>query len=88
VHTPGDGGSLLAALDELSGLGGEGDQAALAALRRLERALQTAATAREATAGDAARLDGELAGRPQRLGRVLGQLDEATAGVTRLAGEG
>ncbi|HYB85296.1 MAG TPA: dynamin family protein [Streptosporangiaceae bacterium] len=55
---------------------------------RLERALQTAATARQATAGDAARLDAELAGRLRRLGRVLAQLDEATAGVTRLAVEG
>jgi GTP-binding protein EngB required for normal cell division len=55
---------------------------------RLERALRTAATTREATAGDAARLDTELGGRLQRLDQVLAQLDEATAGVTRLAVEG
>src|SRR6266542_3720288 len=44
---------------------------------RLENALRTAAAAREATAGDAARLDRELAGRQKALDHVLGLLDGA-----------
>ena len=53
---------------------------------RLESALLTAGAAREATAGDAARLDAELAGRVQALGGVFTRLDEATEGVTRAGG--
>jgi len=46
---------------------------------RLESALRTAAVARESTAGEAARLDHELAGRQQVVGDVLALLDEAVA---------
>jgi GTP-binding protein EngB required for normal cell division len=46
---------------------------------RLESALRTAAEARAATDDDAARLDAELAGRQQALGRVFALLDEAAA---------
>ncbi|HEY1345879.1 MAG TPA: hypothetical protein VGF54_12885, partial [Streptosporangiaceae bacterium] len=45
---------------------------------RLESALRTAATAREATADDAAQLDTRLAGRQRALGHVLTLLSEAT----------
>lgn len=45
---------------------------------RLESALHTAATMREATTEDAARLDHELAARQQALCRVLVLLDDAT----------
>jgi Dynamin family len=55
---------------------------------RLESALRTATIAREATAGDAACLDAELAGRLQRLGQVLARLDEASAGITEAGGPG
>jgi GTP-binding protein EngB required for normal cell division len=49
---------------------------------RLESALRTAAAAaREATAGDAAQLDTQLAGRQRALGHVLSLLDGATAGA-------
>ena len=51
---------------------------------RLESALRTAATARESTTGDAARMDHELAARQQALSHVLALLDEAT---TARAGE-
>jgi len=54
---------------------------------RLESALRAAATARAATAGDAARLDSELAARQQALGHVLGLLDQATAGATPAGGD-
>ena len=50
---------------------------------RLEGALRTAATARAATADDAARLDAELADRQRALGHVLVLLEEATVGTTR-----
>ena len=50
---------------------------------RLESALRAAATTRTATAGDAARLDTELAGRQQALDHVLALLDEATAGAAQ-----
>ena len=53
---------------------------------RLESALRTAAAAREATAGDGARLDTELAGRQQVLDHVLTLLDEATAEAIRASG--
>jgi Dynamin family len=53
---------------------------------RLESALRTAATAREATAGDVARLDTELAGRQQALDHVLTLLEEATAEAIRASG--
>jgi small GTP-binding protein len=46
---------------------------------RLESALRTAATAREATAEDAARIDRELAARQEALGHVIGLLDKAVA---------
>ncbi len=46
---------------------------------RLESALRTAATTREATTEDAARLDHELAARQQALSRVLALLDDATS---------
>jgi Dynamin family len=48
---------------------------------RLESALRAAATVRAATAGDAARLDSQLAARQQALGEVLSLLDQATAGA-------
>jgi hypothetical protein len=51
---------------------------------RLESALRTAATARESTTGDAARMDHELAARQQALSHVLTLLGEAT---TARAGE-
>jgi Elongation factor Tu GTP binding domain len=44
---------------------------------RLENALRTAATAREATAEDAARIDRELAARQETLAHVIGLLDKA-----------
>ena len=46
---------------------------------RLENALRTAATAREATVEDAARIDRELAARQEILGHIIGLLDKATA---------
>jgi GTP-binding protein EngB required for normal cell division len=54
---------------------------------RLQSALRAAATARAATTDDAARLDSELAGRQQALGRVLTLLGQATAGATPAAGD-
>jgi hypothetical protein len=48
---------------------------------RLESALRTAAAAREATAGDTARLDRELSGRGQALGQAVKLLDQASAGI-------
>lgn len=52
---------------------------------RLESALRTAATAREATAEDAARIDRELAARHEALGHVIGLLDKAA--VTHTSGQ-
>jgi len=49
---------------------------------RLENALCTAATAREATAEDAGRMDRELAARQEALGHVTGLLDKAVATPT------
>ncbi len=49
---------------------------------RLQNALRTAATAREATAEDATRIDGELAARQEALGHVVGLLDKAVATQT------
>jgi hypothetical protein len=49
---------------------------------RLENALRTAATAREATAEDAGRMDRELAARQEALGHVTGLLDKAVATPT------
>jgi len=46
---------------------------------RLQNALRTAATAREATAEGAARIDRELAARQKTLGHVIGLLDKAVA---------
>jgi small GTP-binding protein len=46
---------------------------------RLQNALRTAATAREATAEGAARIDRELAARHEALGHVIGLLDKAVA---------
>ena len=58
---------------------------------RLESALRTAAVLREATAGEAAQRDQELAARQQALGHVVDLLDQAaasTAGSGPAAGEG
>jgi hypothetical protein len=55
---------------------------------RLESALRTAAAAREATAGDTARLDRELSGRGQALGQVIALLDQTTAETGRTSGRG
>ena len=49
---------------------------------RLESALRTAATAREATADEAARLDTELADRQLALGHLLTLLDGVAVGAT------
>jgi small GTP-binding protein len=49
---------------------------------RLDNALRTAATAREATAEDAARIDRELTARQEALGHVTGLLDQAVATQT------
>jgi hypothetical protein len=51
---------------------------------RLESALRTAATTREATTEEAARLDHELAARQQALSRVLALLDDATSAAQLL----
>jgi GTP-binding protein EngB required for normal cell division len=55
---------------------------------RLETALRTAAAARTATDDEAARLDTQLAGRQQALGKVLARLDEAIAGAAPAGGQG
>jgi small GTP-binding protein len=49
---------------------------------RLENALRTAATAREATAEDAAQIDHELTARQEALGHVISLLDKAVATPT------
>lgn len=46
---------------------------------RLDNALRSAATAREATAEEAARIDRELAARQETLGHIIGLLDKAAA---------